>query len=195
VQGAAWPIPEAVAELPKGRRKLPWLVGGAALLVAAVTGGLIITLNRTHPPVDGRTFAQYYYKFVAPSDWAQTGDNVADKQVVIRPVMAQAGDDLVVVQEFSMDFDATADRQRLVAYLKGLAQQNPAFSNFTPDAQFAGKSVIYYRQTKELAKVDWYVSVQGKIRIHGGCQYAAVAQQQRVSAACEQAVRTLMIGN
>jgi hypothetical protein len=173
------------------RRKLPWLVGGAALLVAAVTGGLIITLNRTHPPVDGRTFAQYYYKFVAPSDWAQTGDNVADKQVVIRPVVAQAGDDLVAVQEFSMDFDATADRQRLVAYLKGLAQQNPAFSNFTPDAQFAGKSVIYYRQTKSPRSTGMC-----PCRARSGSTWVAtVAQQQRVSAACEQAVRTLMIGN
>jgi type VII secretion-associated protein (TIGR03931 family) len=66
----------------------------------------------------------------------------------------------------------------LVAYLKGLAQQNPAFSNFTPDAQFAGKSVIYYRQTKS-PRVDWYVSVQGKIRVHVGCHGRAAATRER----------------
>jgi hypothetical protein len=119
---------------PKGRGKLPWLIGAAVFLVAAVAGGLIIALNGGDKPVGGHAFAQYDYRFVAPPDWAQTGDNVADKQVVIRPADAQTGDDLVVVQEFSMDFDATADRQRLVDYLKGLAQQDPAYSNFTSNA-------------------------------------------------------------
>jgi type VII secretion-associated protein (TIGR03931 family) len=196
--GAPWVNQEAAGKgpiLPRGRGRLPWLIGGAVFLVAAVAGGLIIALNGGDKPIGGHTFAQYDYRFVAPPDWAQTGDNVADKQVVIRPADAQSGDDLVVVQEFSMDFDATADRQRLVDYLKGLAQQDPAYSNFTSNAQFAGRTVIYYRQTKDRAKLDWYVSVLGKIRVHVGCQYAEAAQGQRVSAACEQAVRTLVIGN
>jgi type VII secretion-associated protein (TIGR03931 family) len=192
-----WQPPESPDEQasPKGsRRTLPWLIGGVVLLAAAVAGGFVIALNGGNQ-VEGRTFAQYDYRFVAPSDWTQTGDNVADRQVVIRPSDAQTGDDLVVVQEFSMDFDATADRPRLVNYLKGLAQQNAAFSAFNPDATFSGKQVIYYRQTKDVAATDWHVLVNGKIRVHVGCQYAAPAQEQRVRAACQQVVRTLMIGN
>jgi type VII secretion-associated protein (TIGR03931 family) len=193
---APWSQSESRVEQPpkRGRRKLPWLIGGAVLLAAAVAGGLLIALNGGKQ-VEGRTFAQYDYHFVAPSDWTQTGDNVADRQVVIRPSDAQTGDDLVVVQEFSMDFDATADRPRLVEYMQGLVQQNAAFSAFNPDATFSGKQVIYYRQTKDVAATDWYVVVKGRIRVHVACQYAARPQEQRVRGACEQVVRTLEIGN
>jgi type VII secretion-associated protein (TIGR03931 family) len=193
---APWSQPESRVEQPpkRGRRTLPWLIGGAVLLAAAVAAGLLIAWNGGKQ-VDGRTFAQYDYHFVAPSDWTQTGDNVADRQVVIRPNDAQTGDDLVVVQEFPMDFDATADRPRLIDYLQGLVQQNAAFSAFNPDATFVGKQVIYYRQTKDVAATDWYVVVQGRIRVHVACQYAARPQEQRVRGACEQVVRTLVIGN
>jgi type VII secretion-associated protein (TIGR03931 family) len=180
----------------KGRRKLPWLIGGAVLLVAAVAGGLIIALSANGAsPVEGRTFAQYDYFFTAPSDWTQTGDNVRDRQVVIRPGDALSGDDLVAVQEYSMDFDATVDRQRLVTSLKRSADADPMYSGFDPDVTFAGKHAIYYRQTKDAAMTDWYVLVQGRIRVPVACQYAAQALKARVLDACDQVVRTMKIGN
>jgi type VII secretion-associated protein (TIGR03931 family) len=178
----------------EGRRKLLWLIGGAVLLVAAVAGGLIVALSGD-TPVEGHTLAQYDYSFTAPNDWTQTGDKVTARQVVIHPGDVLTGDDLVAVQEFSMDFDATADRQRLAASLKNTADKDPTYTGFNPDAAFAGKQVIYYRQTKDVAATDWYVLVQGKIRVHVACQYAAPALQPRVRAACDQVVRTLKIGN
>jgi type VII secretion-associated protein (TIGR03931 family) len=180
----------------EAHRKLPWLIGGAVLLVAAVAGGLIIALSGNGTPsVEGRTFAQYDYSFTAPSDWTQTGDNVSDRQVVIRPGDALSGNDLVAVQEYSMDFDATVDRQRLVTSLKRSADADPMYSGFDPDVTFAGKHVIYYRQTKDAATTDWYVLVQGKIRVPVACQYAAQALKPRVLDACDQVVRTMKIGN
>jgi len=194
-QSAATPKP-SVAPRTEARRKLPWLVGGAVLAVAALVGGLIIALNSgDDPSTQGRTFAQYDYAFTAPSDWTQTGDNVSDRQVVIRPGDALQGNDLVAVQEYSMDFDATADRPRLVASLKRSADADPMYSGFNPDTVFAGKQAIYYRQTKDSATTDWYVLVQGKIRVPVACQYAVPALKTRVLAACDQVVRTLKIGN
>jgi type VII secretion-associated protein (TIGR03931 family) len=195
-----WQAQEAVTtETPKkkeGRRKLPWLIGGAVVLVAAVAAGLIITLRGGDDPAAGRPYAQYDYSFVAPADWVQTGDNVASRQVVIRPDTAQTGNDLVVVQEYVMDYDATANRQRMVNGLQTSAANDPAYSLFDPQKAYAGKEVVYYHQTKDVATVDWYVVAQGKVRVHIGCQFAVDnTLQQRVRAACDQVVNSVKIVN
>jgi type VII secretion-associated protein (TIGR03931 family) len=179
----------------ESRRKLQWVIGGAVVLVAVVAAGLIITLGRGGGPAAGHTYAQYDYSFVAPADWAQTGDNVASRQVIIRPGNAQTGLDLVVVQEYSMDYDATANRQRMVNGLQTSAANDPAYSGFVPEMTYAGKKVVYYHQAKDVAAVDWYVVVQGTVRVHVGCQFAAAELQQRVRAACEQVVNTVKIVN
>jgi type VII secretion-associated protein (TIGR03931 family) len=175
---------------------VPWIVGGAVLVVGAVVGGLLATLNTGDSPPQGHVFSQYDYRFTAPSDWSQSSDNAAAKQVVVRPANSPNGNDLVVVQEIQMDFDATADRQRLVDFLKGVAQQSTVYSQFTATATFAGRQVISYREAKPAATVDWYVIAQGKVRVHVGCQYTAAEQQNdAVTSACEQVVQTLAIGN
>jgi type VII secretion-associated protein (TIGR03931 family) len=166
------------------------------LLVGVAVGGVLIAVNSGGAPTVGHTFAQYDFHFTTPSDWSQTGDNAAAKQVVVRPADAQTGNDLVVAQEIDMDFDATADRQQLVGYLQGVAQKSTIYSQFNGNTTYAGRQVISYLETKEAATVNWYVVAQGKIRVHVGCQYATPStQHDRVANACEQVVRTLAIGN
>ncbi|WP_158881237.1 type VII secretion-associated protein [Amycolatopsis anabasis] len=179
-------------------RKLPWLIAGAVVLVAAVAAVLIVTLNQGSDQPTGRTVAAYEYKFLAPSDWAQTGGNVQERRVVVRPSDAQSGDDLVAVQEIAMDYDATADRAKLAGELRSLTEQATQqgaaqYSGFNADATYAGKQVIYYRETKPAAVVDWYVLAQRTIRVHVGCQYAGAVPRDRVADSCEQIVRTLEI--
>jgi type VII secretion-associated protein (TIGR03931 family) len=184
------------AERPKRKSKAPWLIGAAVLLVGVAVGGVLIAVNGDGAPTAGRTFSQYDYHFSTPSDWSQTGDNAAAKQVVVRPADAQTGNDLVVAQEIDMDFDATADRQQLVDFLQGVAKKSTIYSQFNSDTTYAGRQVISYLETKEAATVDWYVVAQGKVRVHVGCQYATASpQHDRVASACEQVVRTLAIGN
>jgi type VII secretion-associated protein (TIGR03931 family) len=189
-------VASAAAKQPKRRSKMPWLVGIAVLLVGVAVGGVLVALNSGDAPAPGHTFAQYDYRFTAPLDWSQTGDNAAAKQVVVRPANAPAGNDLVVAQEIDMDFDATADRQQLVDYLQGVAQKSTVYSHFNGDTTFAGRQVISYQEAKDAATVDWYVVAQGKVRVHVGCQYATASpQHDQVATACEQVVRTLAIGN
>jgi type VII secretion-associated protein (TIGR03931 family) len=195
-----WQPQEAVttetAKKKEGRRRLPWVIGGAAVVAGVVAAGLIITSGGGADPAAGHPYAQYDYSFVAPADWVQTGDNVASRQVVIRPDTAQTGDDLVVVQEYVMDYDATANRQRMVSSLQTSAANDPAYSGFDPAMTYAGKEVVYYHQTKDVAVVDWYVVAQGKVRVHIGCQFAVDnTLQQRVRAACEQVVNSVKIVN
>lgn len=179
------------------KSKTPWIIAAAVVVVAAVTAGVFFAVNSGEDEPAGRTLAQYDYRFIAPQDWTQTDDRVADRQVVIHPSDSLTGDDLVVAQEYVMDYDATADRQKLVDELGRSAANDPEqYSGFNGSATYAGKTVIYYRQTKERARVDWYVVVQGKIRVHIGCQYGTGSPlEQRVSAACEQVVKTMVVVN
>ncbi|WP_026360382.1 type VII secretion-associated protein [Amycolatopsis nigrescens] len=196
-------VPAAAAVVPEGGRKrpgkVPWLVGGAVLLVAAAAAVLVVVLNKDEPPPLGRLVAQYDYRFSVPTDWVQTGsdiqaNDVQDRRVVVRPDDAQTGPDLVSVQEYLLDYDASADRARWANELRGSAERaGPEYSGFNPELGFAGKTTVYYRQVKTNWVVDWYVVAKGDVQVNVGCQYAAAIPRERVLASCEQIVRTLEI--
>ncbi|MEQ0562993.1 type VII secretion-associated protein [Amycolatopsis sp. NEAU-NG30] len=192
--------PAAAPGKPKSRGKLWGLAAGAVVVVAAlVVGGIFVFGDRGGQAESGRTLSQYDYRFVAPEDWVQTDDRVAQKQVVIHPQESRDGNDLLAVQEIVMDYDATADPQKLADELRKGAEREPGrWSGFDPAASYAGKSVIFYHEVKPDRpdiQVDWYVVAKGKVRVHVGCQYATAALRDRVSAACTQAVRTVEIVN
>lgn len=172
-----------------------WAVAAAVVVVAALTVTLVVALSGDSEP-EGRTFAQYSYKFVAPSDWRQTGDNVAGRQVVVKPADAQGTqyDDLVVVQEFELAYDAGTDRAKLARALQTSIGEHPEqYGQFQEHHAFAGKDTIHYVETKASAKVDWYVLAKGSVQVSIGCQEADEAQ--RVRTACEQIVGTLEFTN
>jgi type VII secretion-associated protein (TIGR03931 family) len=180
----------------KRRSKLLWI--GVPVVVILLVAGLVVYL--TSRPGDqsgtapGRAYAQYDFSLVAPEDWVQTSDQVAQRQVILHPQESVAGNDLVVAQEYVMDYDATADRQRLINALRAEAGSQEKYSGFDPGMTYGGRTVIGYHETKgDQLQVDWYVVVQGKFRVHVGCQYNVPALRQRVAAACDQVVRTLKI--
>ncbi|QWF79626.1 type VII secretion-associated protein [Amycolatopsis sp. CA-230715] len=193
------PHPVAPAQAPEPpkptRRKRWWLIGAAALVVAAaaVTVPIVLSKSGDSSQAQGRQVAQYHYQFVAPSDWAQTDDNVQIRQSVLKPADAQQADDLVAVQEFLLVSDATANRAQFVDQLRAGIAQKPQYSQFNPDASYAGKAVMYYRETKPRAVTDWYVLPKGTVQVSIGCQYAGVVPRERVASACEEIVRTLEI--
>ncbi|ASR34119.1 type VII secretion-associated protein [Prauserella marina] len=179
------------------QHKLIALVVLGVVLLAAIVTTLLLVLQDDEPaPPAGRTFAQYSYKFVAPPGWAQTGDNVADRQVVVKPDDAQspADDDLVVVQEFVLAYDAGVDRERLVDALRDEVAKTPErFSGFEDQYAYAGKQTIHYVEAKPAANVDWYVFAEGTAQVSIGCQEAS--KPERVQAACNQIVGTLEFTN
>ncbi|SFB31455.1 Chaperone protein HscA [Amycolatopsis marina] len=184
------PPPKPATENGGLRRQLPWLLGAGVALAAAVAAVLVLTLDDIP---DGRTFAQYNYSFVAPPEWTQTGDNVADRQVIVKPTDAVGADDLVVVQEFELPYDGVAEHDRLVQELRTQIDSSTGseFADFAPGTEFAGKDTVFYRELKSGATVDWYVVTQANTQVSVGCQY--VANRDRVAGACEQIVRTLEI--
>jgi type VII secretion-associated protein (TIGR03931 family) len=183
-----------------GRGKLWGIVGVAVAVVAAlVVTGIFVFSDSGGQAETGRTLSQYDFKFVAPADWVQTDDRVAERQVVIHPQESRDGNDLLVAQEFVMDYDATTDPQKLVDYLKvGVDADPDHYGAFNPALSYAGKTVIGYHEIKKNRpdlQVDWYVVAKGRVRVHVGCQYATAQLRDRVAAACTQAVRTVEILN
>lgn len=190
--------PRPSPEPGKKKPRLLWSGIAVAVVAALVVGGVwFFTRDKTPDQPAGRTLSQYDFKFVAPQDWVQTDDSVADRQVVIHPQDFVRGGDLVVAQEYVMDYDATADRQKLVDELQGKASLEPdQYSQFNPSLSYAGKTVIGYHEVKPKEpdlQVDWYVVAKGRIRVHIGCQYSAPELKERVSAACTQAVQTVEV--
>ncbi|WP_284745415.1 type VII secretion-associated protein [Amycolatopsis sp. RTGN1] len=190
----------AQPEKKPGRGKLWGIVAGAVVVVAAlVVTGIVVFSDSGSQAETGRTLSQYDFKFVSPEDWVQTDDRVAQRQVVIHPQESRDGNDLLVAQEFVMDYDATAEPQKLVDYIKTGVDDVPSqYSSFNPSLSYAGKTVIGYHEIKKDRpdlQVDWYVVAKGRIRVHVGCQYATSQLRDRVAAACTQAVRTVEILN
>lgn len=183
----------AAPEPPRRNRKLPWLIGGAVVVVGAVTAGLFLWLNRNDAP-QGKVIAQYHYQFSAPQDWTQTGGQAQFRETLLKPADAMGQNDAISVQEYPLTYDATADPGQLAENLRQLAAQTPAeYSGFNSAATFAGRRVIYYRQAGNSGPIDWYVLAQGKVEVNVACQYATGPAHDRVAAACDQVVRSLSI--
>lgn len=191
--------PHGVPAPPQRRNsKLPWIVGGAVVLVAAAVAGLVLALNtggEPEPP-PGKVVAQYHYQFTAPQDWTQTGGSADLRETLIKPENAQQQLDAVSVQEHPLSYDATADAGRLVDELRTQIDQAPTqYSGFDPQATYAGRKVIFYHQSLpgQQASIDWYALAQGHVQVNVGCVYADESVRRRVDAACTQVIRTLAV--
>ncbi|GGP58297.1 type VII secretion-associated protein [Saccharothrix coeruleofusca] len=203
-----FPPPQQQAAPPPRKRRTGVVVGVVVLLLAAVGGSVAYALirgddrdggratsTRTSAAVPGRTVAQYDYSFTAPEDWEQTGSDAPTRKVQLRPSPVDpAGDDLIVVQEQKLAYDATEDRSRAEAELRALYQKGANLSDFDTSVDFAGKNVVHYREAVNSATVDWYVLFQGDVQVSVGCQYTG-AGSGRVRPACDQVVRTMTVNS
>ncbi|TNC28813.1 type VII secretion-associated protein [Amycolatopsis alkalitolerans] len=184
----------APPEPPRRKRKLPWFIGGAVVVVAAVTAGLLLWLNRGGEAPQGKVVAQYDYQFSEPQDWTQTGGQAQYRETLIKPAGAANGNDAISVQEYELTYDATQNPQQLSDNLRPLVQApGSAYSGFDADATFGGRKVIYYRQAGDFGPIDWYVLAQGKVQVNVACQYATQQAHDRVASACDQVVRSVRI--
>lgn len=181
-------------EPPRGKRTLPWLIGGAVVVAGAVTAGVLLWLNLGDEAPQGKVVAQYHYQVSAPQDWTQTGGQPQFRETLIKPGDAVTQNDAISVQEYELGYDATANPQQLADNLRQQAQQaGDTYSGFDADGTFADRKVIYYRQAGTFGPIDWYVLAQGRVQVNVACQYATQPAHDRVASACDQVVRSLRI--
>ncbi|PSL54748.1 chaperone protein HscA [Saccharothrix carnea] len=196
------PTATGPAPVPPRRSRVPLLVVVAAVVVAVVGASVAYALTRddtttggpTTPSTTagGKTIAQYDYSFVAPSGWQQTGGQVETRKVLLKPEAPESDLDVIAVEERVLNYNATDDRPRAEAELRGQYDQRENVSDFDPSADFAAKDVVYYREEVGSAVIDWYVLFQDDVQVSVGCQYPRDGHD-RVRPACEQVVGTLTV--
>lgn len=184
----------------KRKRKAPWLIGAAAVVLAAAAGATALLLTdeppQAEPVVPEKQIAGYDYHFAYPGSWRPAGGDAAKFQTLVEPAEGPQGS-LVAVEEGRLTFDTDGDRNRAVQLLRGEYEKSVAageeFSLFTPSTSFAGRDVVYYRETLPEATVEWYTLYKGQFKVSVGCKYGPAGKDEVVRA-CEQVVGSLAIG-
>ncbi|TDQ05775.1 type VII secretion-associated protein [Labedaea rhizosphaerae] len=198
-------------ERPRRKRAPAVLLTGALLVIVALVITLVLvtkggdgqaspTSTTPDPALNRREIAQYDYRFAMPPDWKQTGGDPQRREVEIQPADAVGGPDLVYVEEAVLTYDSTADRIRAVTKLRAdFDAAGAKFTDFDPDAHYAGKDVVHYRQgvttNTGAATIDWYVVFQKTVQVSIGCRRddAGGGTPRRADAACEMVVGTLTV--
>ncbi|QFZ23438.1 type VII secretion-associated protein [Saccharothrix syringae] len=193
------PLPPAP---PPRRSRVPLVVAGSVVLLAAIGGSVAYALSRgeegtpgpttTSASNAGKTVAQYDYSFTAPAGWEQTGGQVETRKVLLEPESGGADLEAIAVQEQKLSYDSSREPERARDELRRLYDKGTGLSGFDPSATFAGKDVVYYRETAGTTTIDWYVLFQDAFQVSVGCQYPRDGGD-RVRPACEQVVRTLTV--
>jgi molecular chaperone DnaK len=188
------PPPPPPPPAPARRSKVGWFIGaGALVVVVAVVLAFVLQPGDEHPEPAGRTIAQFDYQFTLPGDWKQVSADTAKREVGAKPNGGEDGQDLILVQELLLDFDATTQRDRAVGVLRTKYQQSALrLSDLNENASFAGRNVVYYRQRIDKATVDWFVLFEGHVQVSIGCQYTD-AGRDKVMGACDRVVRTMTV--
>ena len=183
----------------KRKRKAPWLVGAGAVALAAAAGITALLLSgqrpQAEPIVPAQQTAKYDYQFAHPGSWRDAGGDPAKFQTLIAPADGPQGS-LIAVEEGRLTFDTDGDRTRAVQLLRGEYEKSVAagekFSLFTPSTSFAGRDVVYYRETLPEATVEWYTLYKGQFKLSVGCKYGPAGKDEVVRA-CEQVVGSLAV--
>jgi molecular chaperone DnaK len=180
--------------LPAPRKsKAGWLVGAGVLVVAVAVTLVLVLTSGTESPT-GRAIAQFDYQFTLPEDWTQVSSNTDFREVRVKPVGAQGGNDLIVVQELALTFDASAERDRAVGDLRSKYEQSTTLrlSDLKEKDTYAGRDVVSYRQRIDTGTVEWFVLFERHAQVSIGCQHTDTGRD-RVMGACDTVVRTMKV--
>jgi type VII secretion-associated protein (TIGR03931 family) len=177
-------------ELPPRRRSL--LVAFSSAAAAAAVAGLLLLGRLLAPPaaeaVPAGALVQYGYRLDVPAGWEHTGGLPERRRVLLTPLAAPEGSDLIVVEHSALGYDTAAEPQRARAELRAAydaaVAEGSAFSGYDPGAGFAGRPVTAYRQEEPGGTVvDWYVVLDRDAQLSVGCRHTP-AGAQAVRAAC-----------
>ncbi|TWF78368.1 type VII secretion-associated protein (TIGR03931 family) [Pseudonocardia hierapolitana] len=177
---------------------------GALLGVAAAVGlaSLLLLGWLLVPPgaeaVPAGALVQYGYRLDVPAGWEHTGGLPERRRVLLTPVAAPEGSDLIAVERSPLGYDTAAEPQRARAELRAAydaaLREGSAFSGYDPAGHFAGRQVTAYRQEDPGGTVvDWYVVLDRDAQLSVGCRHTP-AGAEAVRAACAVVVASVRAG-
>jgi type VII secretion-associated protein (TIGR03931 family) len=207
--GAAGSVPEPGPDppgsllpplpVPRPRRLRAALlsaVAAAAVVVLLAAGRLVAP--PTAEAVPAGVLVQYGYRLDVPDGWEHAGGLPERRRVLLTPLAAPEGSDLIAVERSPLGYDTAAEPERARAELRaaydGALAAGSALSGYDPGARFAGRAVTAYREREAgRAAVDWFVVLDGDAQLSVGCRHTS-AGAVAVRAACAVVVTSLRRG-
>jgi type VII secretion-associated protein (TIGR03931 family) len=173
------------------RRRRPLRTALLTVAVAAVAAGLLAAGRLVAPPAaapaPAGVLVQYGYRLDVPAGWEHTGGLPERRRVLLTPVAAPEGSDLIAVERSPLGYDTAAEPERARAELRAAFDAavtgGSALSGYDPGARFGGRPVTSYRQEDGHTTVDWFVVLDGDAQVSVGCRHTA-AGTDAVRAAC-----------
>jgi type VII secretion-associated protein (TIGR03931 family) len=150
------------------------------------------------PPVAGAVPAgvlvQYGYRLDVPAGWEHTGGLPERRRVLLTPLAAPDGSDLIAVERSPLGYDTAAEPERAraelhAAYDAAVAGGSP-LAGYDAAARVAGRPVTAYREEDGATVVDWFVVLDGDAQLSVGCRRTA-AGADAVRAACAAVVASV----
>jgi type VII secretion-associated protein (TIGR03931 family) len=118
--------------------------------------------------------------------------------VLLTPVAAPEGSDLIAVEHSLLGYDTAAEPQRARAELRAAydaaVAAGSAFSGYDPGGHVAGRPVTAYRQEEPGGTVvEWFVVLDHDAQLSVGCRHTP-AGAEAVRAACAVVVASVRDG-
>jgi type VII secretion-associated protein (TIGR03931 family) len=181
-----------------GRRRRPVraavLAGAAAVAVVALfaIGRLVAPAAEAVP---AGVLVQYGYRLDVPAGWEHTGGQPEHRRVLLTPLAAPDGSDMIAVERSPLGYDTAAESERaqteLHAAFDAAVAGGSALSGYDPGAWFAGRAATTYREEEpDRTVVDWFVVLDGDAQLSVGCRHTA-AGAEAVRAACAAVVASV----
>jgi type VII secretion-associated protein (TIGR03931 family) len=182
------------------RRRRPLRAALRTIAVAAAVVLLLAAGRLLAPPagagVAAGVLVQYGYRLDLPADWEHTGGLPERRRVLLTPVSAPEGSDLIAVERSPLGYDASAEPERARAELRAVfdtaVSRGSALSDYDPDTRFAGRAVTSYRQEDGRTVVDWFVVLDSDAQLSVGCRHTP-AGAAAVGAACAVVVGSVRV--
>jgi type VII secretion-associated protein (TIGR03931 family) len=127
--------------------------------------------------------------------WEHTGGQPEHRRVLLTPLTAPDGSDMIAVERSPLGYDTAAEPERAQAELRAAFDAavagGSALSGYDPGARFAGRAVTAYREEEpDRTVVDWFVVLDGDAQLSVGCRHTAVGAEV-VRAACAAVVASV----
>jgi type VII secretion-associated protein (TIGR03931 family) len=173
----------------------------AAVLAGAATVAVValLAIGRLVAPaaeaVPAGVLVQYGYRLDVPAGWEHTGGQPEHRRVLLTPLAAPDGSDMIVIERSPLGYDTAAEPERAQAELRAAFDAavagGSALSGYDPGAWFAGRAVTAYREEEpDRTVVDWFVVLDGDAQLSVGCRHTA-AGAEAVRAACAAVVASV----
>jgi type VII secretion-associated protein (TIGR03931 family) len=178
------------------RRPVRAAVLAGAAAVAVVT---LLAIGRLVAPaaeaVPAGVLVQYGYRLDVPVGWEHTGGQPEHRRVLLTPLTAPDGSDMIAVERSPLGYDTAAEPERAQAELRAAFDAavagGSALFGYDPGAWFAGRAVTAYREEEpDRTVVDWFVVLDGDAQLSVGCRHTA-AGAEAVRAACAAVVASV----